>query len=397
MTETPPADIVERVETLLREHPPADTAAVEFWEAQFDLGLAWVRFPVERGGLGQDQRWQQYVDQRIRDAGGPTGNRDDNVVGLAMAAPTLVTHAPDELQARLLRPLFSTREIWCQLFSEPGAGSDIAGLATAAVRAGDHWIVNGQKVWTTLAHRARWGLLLARTDPNLPKHKGLTYFVLDMHAPGVTVRPLFEITGEAEFNEVYLEGVEIPDEHRLGAEGDGWKVALTTLMNERATAGREIGARGSGPIGMALELWASGSGGFDPVRRSQLADLWAASEVLRLTELRAAAALGRGVPGPEGSVAKLRWSELNQSITEFALDLLGSEGLCYPGGYEFTRPDSSQVSIRQPQKAFLRSRANSIEGGTSQIMRNILAERVLGLPAEQRDDRTKSWKDIPRG
>jgi len=397
MTETPPTDIVERVDTLLREHPPADTSPVEFWEAQFDLGLAWVRFPVERGGLGQDQRWQQYVDQRIRDANGPTGNRDDNVVGLAMAAPTLVAHASDELQARLLKPLFSTREIWCQLFSEPGAGSDIAGLATAAVRDGDRWIVNGQKVWTTLAHRARWGLLLARTDPNVPKHKGLTYFVLDMQAPGVTVRPLFEITGEAEFNEVYLDGVEVPDDHRLGAEGDGWKVALTTLMNERATAGREIGARGSGPIGTVLELWAAGRGGFDPVRRSRLANLWAAAEVLRLTEVRAAAAVGRGVPGPEGSVAKLRWSELNQSITEFSMDLLGSEGLLYPGGYAFTRPDSSQVSSRQPQKAFLRSRANSIEGGTSQIMRNILAERVLGLPAEPRDDRTKAWKDIPRG
>ena len=397
MTENPPAEIVERVETLLREHPPADTAPVQFWEAQFDLGLAWVRFPVERGGLGQDQRWQQYVDQRILDADGPTGNRHDNVVGLAMAAPTLVAHAPEDLQARLLKPLFSTREIWCQLFSEPGAGSDIAGLATAAVRDHDRWIVNGQKVWTTLAHRARWGLLLARTDPNEPKHKGLTYFVLDMQAHGVMVRPLFEITGEAEFNEVYLEGVEVPDDHRLGAVGDGWKVALTTLMNERATAGREIGARGSGPIGTALELWAAGCGGFDPVRRSQLADLWAAAETLRLTELRAAGAVGRGVPGPEGSVAKLRWSELNQSITEFCLDLLGEEGLVYPGGYEFTRPDSSQVSSRQPQKAFLRARANSIEGGTSQIMRNILAERVLGLPAEPRDDRAKAWKDVPRG
>jgi alkylation response protein AidB-like acyl-CoA dehydrogenase len=397
MPDSPPAEIVDRVDTLLRDHPPAGTAPVEFWEAQYDLGLAWVRFPIERGGLGQEQRWQQYVDQRIYDAGGWLGNRDDNVVGLAMAAPTLVAHAPEDLQERLLRPLFSTREIWCQLFSEPGAGSDIAGLATAAVRDGDHWVVNGQKVWTTLAHRARWGLLLARTDPNVAKHKGLTYFICDMQTPGVTVRPLFEITGEAEFNEVYLENVRIPDHHRLGDEGDGWKVALTTLMNERATAGREIGARGSGAIGTALELWATGHGEFDPVRRSRLADLWAAAEVLRLTELRAAAAVGRGAPGPEGSVAKLRWSELNQSITEFSLELLGNEGLIYPGGYEFTRPDSSQVSTRQPQKAFLRARANSIEGGTSQIMRNILAERVLGLPADGRDDRTKPWKEIPRG
>jgi alkylation response protein AidB-like acyl-CoA dehydrogenase len=396
MSDQPPPLIEERLESLLSQYPPKATPPEQFWGAQFDHGLAWVRFPEGCGGLDQDQRWQTYVEDRIAEAGGSTANRETNVIGLAMAAPTLVGHAPTDLQHRLLRPLFNSSEIWCQLFSEPGAGSDLAGLATSAVRDGADWVINGQKVWTTLAHRARWGLLLARTDPNVPKHRGLTYFVLDMSAPGVEIRPLYELTGEAEFNEVYLENVRVPDTHRLGEEGSGWSVALTTLMNERASAGRDIGARGSGSIATAMELWKAGGGGNNPVRRYQLARFWAAAEVLRLTELRAAASAGRGTPGPEGSVAKLRWSELNQAITNFSLDLLGAAGMTYPGGYQFVRPDSSQVHSGIPQKAFLRARANSIEGGTSQIMRTILGDRVLRLPAEPRDDRSKPWKEIPR-
>jgi alkylation response protein AidB-like acyl-CoA dehydrogenase len=395
MSDQPPPLIEERLEALLSQYPPKATPPEQFWGAQFDHGLAWVRFPVGYGGLDQDQRWQPYVEERIAEAGGSTANREINVTG-GMAAATLVSHAPTDLQHRLLRPLFNCSEIWCQLFSEPGAGSDIAGLATSAVRDGADWVINGQKVWTTLAHRARWGLLLTRSDPNVPKHRGLTYFVLDMSAPGVEIRPLYELTGEAEFNEVYLENVRVPDTHRLGEEGSGWSVALTTLMSERTSAGRDIGARGSGSIAMAMEVWKAGGGGNNPVRRYQLARLWAAAEVLRLTELRAAAAAGRGTPGPGGSVAKLRWSELNQAITNFSLDLLGAAGMTYPGGYQFVRPDSSQVNSGIPQKAFLRARANSIEGGTSQIMRTILGDRVLSLPVEPRDDRTKPWKEIPR-
>ena len=388
--------VAERVDALLASHPPATTVAPAFWGAQFDSGLAWVRFPSGRGGLELDPRWQQIVEERLALAGAPNANRDINVVGLAMAAPTLVSHASDEIQDRLLRPLFTTEEIWCQLFSEPGAGSDLAGLATSAVRDSDSWVVNGQKVWTTLAHRARWGLLLTRTDPDVPKHRGLTYFVLDMHAPGVEVRPLYEITGEAEFNEVYLTDVRIPDSMRLGEVGQGWTVALTTLMNERVSAGREIGSRGSGAIGSAVRNWRE-HGHDDPVRRDQLMKHWVAAEVLRLTEIRAAEAAGRGTPGPEGSVAKLRWSELNQDITDFALGLLGPAAMSHPDGYEFASPEFSQVASGSAQKMFLRARANSIEGGTSQIMRNILAERVLGLPGEPRTDRTLPWREVPRG
>ena len=388
--------ITARVEGLLASTPPITTAAREFWRAQFDHGLAWVRFPEGRGGLGVDAGWQAVVDDRLAAVGAPTANRDLNVVGLAMAAPTLVAHGSVALQERLLQPLFSAEEIWCQLFSEPGAGSDLAGLATRAVRDGDSWVVDGQKIWTTLAHRARWGLLLARTDPDVPKHRGLTAFAVDMHTVGVEVRPLYELTGEAEFNEVYLTGVRIPDAMRLGDVGGGWAVALTTLMNERAGAGREIGGRGGGIIEPAVRLWRE-RGLTDPVRQDQLMQHWVRAEVLRLTEIRAADAAGRGEPGPEGSVAKLRWAELNQAITEFTLDILGSAGMDHPDGYEFRRPESSQVATGSPSKSYLRARANSIEGGTSQIMRNILAERILHLPSEPRGDRSVPWRQIPRG
>jgi alkylation response protein AidB-like acyl-CoA dehydrogenase len=388
--------IAGRVEELLASHPPTTTPAAEFWGAQFDHGLAWVRFPEGRGGLGVDARWQAVVDQRLAAAGAPTTNRDLNLVGLAMAAPTLVAHGSEELQQRLLRPLFAAEEIWCQLFSEPGAGSDLAGLATRAVRDGDSWVIDGQKVWTTLAHRATWGLLLARTTPDAPKHRGLTAFVVDMRGAGVEVRPLYEITGEAEFNEVYLTGVRIPDAMRLGDVGGGWAVALTTLMNERAGAGREVGSRGEGIIEPAIRTWTERRL-TEPVWRDELMQHWVRAEVLRLTELRAAEAAGWGEPGPEGSVAKLRWAELNQAITEFVLDTMGAAGMTHPEGYEFVRPELSQVAAGSPSKAYLRARANSIEGGTSQIMRNILAERILQLPAEPRDDRSVPWREIPRG
>jgi alkylation response protein AidB-like acyl-CoA dehydrogenase len=388
--------VLERVEALLNACPPAATEPDDFWAAQFDHGLAWVRFPPGRGGLGVSARWQEEVDRRLRCAGASFANRDINVIGLGHAAATVLEHARPEVADRLLRPLFTADEIWCQLFSEPGAGSDLAGLATSAVADGGEWVVNGQKVWTTLAHRARWALLLARSDPDVPKHKGLTCFVLDMSAPGVEVRPLYEMTGEAEFNEVYLSAVRVADTMRLGEIGGGWAVAMTTLMNERTSAGREIGPRGSGPIAAAIEVWQRAHRN-DPVRQDELMKHWVEAEVLRLTEIRAAETAGTGTPGPQSSVAKLRWSELRKSITSFTVDLLGPAGMTYPGGYEFVQPESSQVSAGSVQKTFLRSRANSIEGGTSEIMRNILAERVLGLPAEPRTDSAVPWREVPRG
>ena len=227
--------VASRIDQLLAGHPPATTSPETFFAAQFDLGLAWVQFPEGRGGLGVDPALQDLVDLRLDDAGAPS-NTLRNFMGVGMAGPTIVAFGNDAQQTRWLRPLFTCDEIWCQMFSEPGAGSDVASLATRAVPDGDEWVVNGQKVWTTLAHVARWGLLLARSDPDVPKHRGLTYFVVDMHAPGVDVRPLRQMTGEAEFNEVYFTDVRIPDAERLGAVGDGWKVATATLMNERVAS-----------------------------------------------------------------------------------------------------------------------------------------------------------------
>jgi alkylation response protein AidB-like acyl-CoA dehydrogenase len=386
-------DVLERIDQLLSEHPPKETHPREFLGHQFDLGLAWVHFPEGYGGLGVSPKLQKTVDERLRAARAPV-NAMRNPIGLGMAAPTVVTHGSEDQKRRYLRPLFTGEEIWCQLFSEPGAGSDVAALATRAVRDGDEWVVNGQKVWTTLAHTSRRALLLARTDPDAPKHRGMTYFVLDMHAPGVEVRPLRQITGEAEFNEVYLTDARIPDRERLGGLGEGWHVALTTLMNERVSIGGAIAPRGGGPIAEALRLWRARADK-DPVRRDALARLWIEAEVIRLTNIRATQLRRRGTPGPEGSTAKLAFAELNQRIFEFCVDLLGPAGTLY-GSYEMKRPEEAALTGRDVHKLFLRSRANSIEGGTSEIMRNILGERVLGLPGEPRVDKELPWSEIPR-
>jgi len=314
-----------------------------------------------------------------------------------MAAPTIREHAQDDdLKRHWLRPLATTEDLWCQLFSEPGAGSDLAGLATSAVLDGDEWVINGQKVWTSLAHRARWGLLLARTNPDLPKHKGLTYFVIDMHGPGVQTRPLRQLTGQAEFNEVYFTDARIPDAHRLGGVGDGWRVAMTTLMNERSALGGSGSRRGAGTISDAVSLWAARPDLRTPVLRDRLSQLWLRSEAQRLTAERSRATAGVGGPGPEGSIGKMVGAELNQHIYEWCMDLLGAEGILYHGYAKKTDPDS-ETDWRGPiQQRFLRSRANTIEGGTSEVMRNILGERVLGLPGDLRAD-TMAWKEIPRG
>jgi len=382
------------VDRLLEENDPAD--AIAFRGAQYDLGLAWVWFPVGFGGLGLTPDLQRGVEERIRSAGVRADALERNGFGIFLAAPTIAAHAGDELKARLLRPLFTGEELWCQLFSEPGAGSDLAGLSTRALRDGDEWVVDGQKVWNTLAHRADRGMLVARTDPEAPKHRGLTYFALDMHAPGVDVRPLRQITGEAEFNEVYLTGVRVPDADRIGGLGDGWRVSLTTLMNERVTIGGAVAGRNSGPIGDALKVWREHPESHDPVRRDRLARLWIDAEVLRLTNARAAANRKAGAAGPEGSVAKLAFAETNRSIYELCMDVLGADGLLYPS-YEMVRPDEASLTGGgDPRKMFLRSRAYSIEGGTSEILRNVLGERVLGLPGEPRVDKGLPWNEVPR-
>ena len=395
-TVTTDEDLVRSaLQDLLADHDPASTPAVEFLGARFDAGLAWVSFPVGRGGLGVSPDLQGLVERELRAVDAPN-EADRNVIGYGMAAPTILTHGTDEQRTRYLRPLFTCEEVWCQLFSEPGAGSDVAGLATRAVRDGDEWVVNGQKVWTTLAHTAAWGLLLARTDPDVPKHRGLTYFIVDMHAPGVEVRPLRQITGDAEFNEVFFTDARIPDGQRLDAVGAGWRVAMTTLMNERVAIGGGVVARSSGPIHEALRIW-KGKADKTGAQRERLMTLWVQSEVARLTNMRARALRTAGTPGPEGSVAKLVGAELNQRVYELCVDLMGMTGTLFPSHYEMRRPDRATFSGGADARiTFLRSRANSIEGGTSEIMRNILGERVLGLPGEPRVDKDMAWSEVPR-
>jgi len=386
------ATVRSAIDLLLAAHDPTKIAPEDFWEAQYDAGLAWVDFDEGFGGLGADPGYQQEVDAALEAAGSSRDNIANNLIGIGMGGPTIHAFGTDEQKARYLRPMFSTREIWCQLFSEPGAGSDVAGLATRAVRDGDEWVVNGQKVWATIAHLSRWGMLVTRTDPDAPKHQGMTYFILDMEAPGVEVRPLRQMTGEAEFNEVYLTDVRIPDSDRLGAVGDGWRVALTTLMNERVAIGSIVRPRESGAIGEAVALWKERGG--DDAQRDALSKLWIEAEVNRLTAIRAGQNRSKGTPGPEGSTGKLQGAELNKRIYEWAVNFLGPEGMLFPS-YEYRAPEEFQVE-RDLRWSFLRSRANSIEGGTTEIMKNILGERVLGLPGEPRTDKDLPWSEVPR-
>ncbi|MHB8464525.1 MAG: acyl-CoA dehydrogenase family protein [Acidimicrobiales bacterium] len=391
------ADIDERIDQLLST-ANAKGDAVTFRSAQYDAGLAWVQFPEGWGGLGLEPSLQRRVDERVRAAGAPSHSFRE-FFGLTMAGPTMVTHGSDEIRTRLLRRMFTGEDAWCQLFSEPGAGSDLAGLACRAVRDGDEWVINGQKVWNTLAHVADRGMLVARTDPDAPKHKGLTYFGVDMHAPGVEVRPLRQITGEAEFNEVYFTDVRVPDADRIGDVGEGWRVAMTTLMNERTTIGGGTGppARGSGAIAEAVRIWRHEATEKDAPHLDRLVQLWVEAEVLRLTNMRASQNRRVGNPGPEGSIAKLMFAETNKRIYDLCVDLLGAQALV---GYDYEMRRAEQLGLVGPpgssRKMFLRSRANSIEGGTSEIQRNIIGERVLGLPADVRADKDMAWSQIPR-
>jgi alkylation response protein AidB-like acyl-CoA dehydrogenase len=395
------ADVESRVERLLTERlgdPPRD-----FWGAQFDLGLAWVHFPEGKGGLGLDPGLQDVVDERLIASGAPQ-NLLRNMMGVGMAGPTLVAFGTEEQQARLLRPTFTCEEIWCQMFSEPGAGSDVAALATSAVLDGDEWVLNGQKVWTSMAHVARWGLLLVRTDPSAPKHRGLTYFYVDMHSDGIEVRPLRQMTGEAEFNEIFFSDARVPDRQRIGAVGDGWNVAIATLMNERVMLGRvgKLTGQEGGVVRHAVRLWQQRPpADRDPVLRDRLAALYVESEVVRLTMLRAEQQRAGGTPGPEGSLGRLMVSEHQLRCFEFIVNLLGPEGMLI-SDYEMRRPEIiGEIALGADdrvdlQKGFLSTRGGTIGGGTTEISRNILGERVLGLPREPDATRDLPWSEVPR-
>jgi alkylation response protein AidB-like acyl-CoA dehydrogenase len=390
------ARIDAAIDQLLAESDPTALSNEAFRGAQYDAGLAIINFPEGHGGMALAPNNQRHIEQRLSAA----GKQPEDPTGFFrhLAGPTIVTHGSDEVKQRFLRPMYTGEERWCQLFSEPGAGSDFAGLAAKAIRDGDEWVVTGQKVWNTLAHLADWGMLVTRTDPSLPKHKGMTYFALDMRSEGVEVRPLRQITGEAEFNEVYLTEVRIPDAHRVGDVGEGWRASLTTLMNERTAIGGGAPKRGSGAIGELVKVWqALPEHERTPVRHAKVSKLWATAEALRLTNIRASQNRKVGNPGPEGSVAKLAFAELNKEIYELAIELMGMAGQ-HDYDYSFRRPETLDVSGTEagPRYAFLRARANSIEGGTSEIMRNILGEQVLGLPGEPRVDKAIPWIDVPR-
>jgi alkylation response protein AidB-like acyl-CoA dehydrogenase len=347
--------------------PEGDLAGFEFrrdWQRKLhEAGWAGVSWPEEYGGRGATLVEQAIYNEEFVRAQAPS---TANVLGLAMGGPTVIAHGSEEQKRRYLEPILSAEEIWCQGFSEPGSGSDLASLKTRAVRDGDDWVVTGQKVWTTLAHHAKWCMLVARTDPDAPKHQGLTYFLMDMQQDGVQVRPLRQITGEAEFNELFIEEARIPDENIVGGEGNGWAVAITTLMHERATLAFGLQIAVKRALGELMDEARQTRASRDPLIRDRLAQLYIEAEVLRLNAYRGLSAIMRdGVPGPEGSLGKWQWAEVNQALTELAMDLRGSHAVLVEDAWTFR---------------FLRARANSIEGGTTEILKNIVAERVLGLP-----------------
>ncbi|MEU3079921.1 MULTISPECIES: acyl-CoA dehydrogenase family protein [Streptomyces] len=389
-------DLRARTRALLADHPPATTSRADFLAARFDAGLAWVHYPEGLGGLGAARSLQSVVDAELAAAGAPDNDPRRIGIGLGMAAPTILAYGTEEQKRRFLRPLWLGEEVWCQLFSEPGAGSDLAALSTRAVLGDDGvWTVTGQKVWTSSAHLARWAILIARTDPAQPKHRGITYFLCDMTDPGVEVRPLRQITGEAEFNEVFLTDVRIPDAHRLGEAGDGWQVARTTLMNERVSIGGSTGGRESGMIAPLARTWRERPELRTHALHQRLVTLWVEAEVARLTGERLRQQLAVGQPGPEGSGLKLSFARLNQQISGLEVELLGDEGLLYDD-WTMRRPELVDFTGRGPGYRYLRSKGNSIEGGTSEVLLNIVAERVLGLPTEPRTDKDVAWKDLAR-
>jgi alkylation response protein AidB-like acyl-CoA dehydrogenase len=391
------ADLSARVKTLLDEHDPAHTAPRDFLAARFDAGLAWVYFPRGCGGLDLPRSFQGHVDAELAAAGAPPGGGPHNGIGMGMGAPTIAAFGTDEQKRKFLRPLFIGDHVYCQLFSEPGAGSDLAGLATRAVRDGDDWIVNGQKVWTSSAQLAQMAILVARTDPAVPKHQGLTYFLCDMTVGGVEIRPLRQITGEAEFNEVFLSDVRVPDANRLGPEGGGWKVATTTLNNERIAISAMSGtAREAGMIGKVTQAWRNEPGLRNPAMHDELMRLWVEAEVARLAGIRLRQRLTAGRPGPEGAGLKVAFARVAQAISGFEMQLHAESGLRYDD-WTMRRPERVDFTAREPGYRYLRARGNSIEGGTSEILRNTIAERILGLPGEHRVDKDVAYKDLEKG
>ncbi|MFN8159908.1 MAG: acyl-CoA dehydrogenase family protein [Solirubrobacterales bacterium] len=348
----------------------------EWQRRMYEAGWAGIAWPEEYGGRGATLIEQAiFVGESAR-AQVPS---PANVLGLAMGGPVVIAHGTEQQKQRYLKPILTAEEIWCQGFSEPESGSDLASLKTRAVRDGDEWVVTGQKVWTTLAQFAKWCMLVARTDPDAPKHQGLTYFLMDMEQEGVNVQPLVQITGEGEFNEIFIDEARIPEENVIGGVGNGWQVAITTLMNERAGLAFGAIAQIRNSLDRLAKLAArtpsnGASAAEDEVTRQKIAQLNIEAEAMRLNAYRGLTkTMQTGIPGPEGSLGKWQWADINQGIAELALDIEGPYAALGRGAEHAVDGGAWQYS-------FLRSRANSIEGGTTDILKNIIAERVLGLP-----------------
>jgi len=389
----------EEARTWLKNNVPSDKdlagldtiAAAKLWQKRkYDAGWACITWPKEYGGRGasaiEQVIWNQEESKYENLPGGVFS------IGQGMAAPTLMTWATDEAKARFIPKLASGEEIWCQLFSEPAGGSDLAALRTRAVKDGDDWVINGQKIWTSGAHYSDWGILVVRTDPTVPKHKGLTYFYLNMKSPGIEIKPIKQLSGEAHFNEVYFTDVRIPDSQRLGAVGQGWQVSLTTLMNERAS----IGAGGSA-VGFDSVYKLAQKVNIDDRPaiengsvRAKLADWYCQEAGLRYTAYRTLSALSRGaIPGPENSIGKLVGAPKTQDMASFAIDLLEQAGAI--------RDPKLSEEMALFQNAYMSIPGLRIAGGTDEIMANIIAERVLGLPQDVRVDKGVPFNEVPTG
>ena len=357
--------------------PPEDRVEMlRDWQRRLhEGGWAGISWPKEYGGRGATLIEQAIFNQEVARQKSPP---PINVIGLGMAGPTIINHGSHEQKNRYLEKILSAEEIWCQGFSEPGAGSDLGGLRSTAILDGDSWIINGQKVWTSLAHVSDWCIFLARTDTTAPKHKGITYFLVDMSSPGIEVRPLRQITGSADFNEMFFTDVRVPRESILGEVNDGWRIAMTTLLHERGTLGfaLSVGARVALDelIILARETKKNGKPAIeDPTIRQRLATLHVEVESLRLNNYRALTGFMKsGMPGPEGSLSKLIWSESMQRLGDLAVEILGPAGMLEKW--------EQNPRVNTWQFIHLRSRGHTIEAGTSEILRNIVAERVLGLP-----------------
>ncbi|MCU1391729.1 MAG: acyl-CoA dehydrogenase protein [Ilumatobacteraceae bacterium] len=377
-------------------------AQYEAWYPVFGRsGLVVPTWPVEYGGLGVSSKVARAIEAELA----PYNLGRLNPLGLNLAAPALFAHGTEEQRRRYLPPIVRNEEVWCQLFSEPGAGSDLASLATRAERDGDDWVISGQKVWTTWAHLSDYGVLLARTDPDEPKRNGITYFLIHLHQPGVEVRALRHIGGEVDFNEVFLDGARVPDTMRVGDVGNGWSVANATLSGERQMVSGSgsggvdrIGGSGAGrSIARSRARSAEGSpGGWDdPIRRQELMRLHTEETIRGWTNQRVRAQLKAGrSPGPESSIGKVHQGGLNQRIQLLATDLSGASAMAWetPDG---TEPGYG-ASLPYELMGMLRSRANTIEGGTTEVNKNIVGERVLGLPREPDPYQRSPWRDVPR-